>query len=265
MIVWIAERREAGCLQARMGRDGNLLVAEWTDLARLYAHRTGEEHHLEIAPGADLRLVEKIRKGAIPVLLRQLRGALGLHGAAVSLAGRAVALIGKSGAGKSTLGAALCHFHEATMLADDAIGLEGPPWTVVPLEVDHWLDDASRRALGIETPLAARGDEGEHVEESKRPFSTRPATHPVRLVAILELAFDEGEIAIEPLGLLDAMALLVPQTLRFVVDEPDAQRRELDALAALVQAVPCFRLRRPCRMSVIERVADVVASWSRTS
>lgn len=237
-VRWVADYVEDGALAFRIGRDGDELVAEWLGMTTLRARRDGTAVRWEDAPDAPAVELDKIRRGSGRLLLRQLAGELALHGAAVARNGRAVLLLGRSGQGKSTLAAALCEAG-ASLLADDAScldeGAEG--WAVLASEANHWIDGASRAALGLPS---------EH--EDKMPSrATRVAEGQARLVAIVDLVFgDAGEATrLAPRRGLEAVSALVPQVARFVLDEPEVQRRELERVAALIESVPVLALVRP--------------------
>lgn len=249
-IRWLAEHQHMGVVAFRIGARGeDELVAEWRDTVRLVARRDGSAYSLEPFPNADPERVEKIQQGASRVLLRHLQGQLALHGAVVAAEDgcgrdqrrRAVALIGRSGQGKSTLAAALCA-SGATLLADDAIAMDSSGdgrWSVFPTETDHWLDADARRALGFSGM--------EEMREGK--WATRAAfvgSEAIELVAVVELAFDAAEKAslVRTRG-LNALASLVPQTVRFALDDEERHKKELAMLSQLLTDVPTYRLERP--------------------
>ncbi|MGH7881159.1 MAG: hypothetical protein ACREQD_16915, partial [Candidatus Binataceae bacterium] len=68
----------------------------------------GRDVAVETEPGSTDRDAAGFVLGAAFGILLYQRGALAVHGAAVTKDGRAVAICGASGAGKSTLAAALC-------------------------------------------------------------------------------------------------------------------------------------------------------------
>ena len=230
-VCWLAEHLEDGGVCFRVGRSGPDVVAEWIGLATLTARRDGTDVRLEFDPSADPRDVVKIQRGSAWLLVRHLQERFALHGAAVAVDGRGVVLLGRSGDGKSTLAAAMCR-RGAALLADDAVGLdyagEGA-WRIVPNEVDHWLDPDARMALGASSSSVG-----------KEPMRTiRPAENAARLVAFVELGFAEGPPRVFRRDGIDAAASLVPQVARFILDEPERQRRELDLLHSIVRPHPC--------------------------
>ena len=252
--VWLAEHREDGAVVFRVGRDGDTYVAEWIDTFRLMARRDGTVIEASGAPGADPRDVAKIRRGSAALLVRHLQGKLAMHGAAVALRERAIVLLGRSGQGKSTLAAALC-VRGAALLSDDALSIdEGTGgYAVAPSEVNHWLDRSARLHLDVS---------GEDAETKAPVRATRAAAAPVALSCFVDLAFDDGLPAptLTRLAGMRALACLVPQVVRFVLDEPPLHRLELEALARLVDHVPVFRLLRPRDFDHLGATADLLVA-----
>lgn len=254
-VQWLAEYAEHGEVCFRIGRSGDEMVAEWIGLARVTASRDGLTHRFEPEPGLAEAEIEKVRLGSASLLLRHLQGKLAIHGAAVALGGRAIILLGRSGQGKSTLAASLCASAGVTLFSDDAVALDPGPergtYLVSPVERNHWLDASARKALR-EARGGSSSDDG---EEAKMPVAApRVGSAGTPLVAIVDLVFADIEVPrLTNIGCgIDAIGVLVPQAVRFVVDEPDVQRRELESLAALVERVPVYRLERPCRLDMLE-------------
>lgn len=251
MIHWLGERREDGLLHARVGRRGDELVAEWTNVVRMFVGRDGGNPRFEVFDdGVDSRIVNKIIQGAAKVLLRQLRGELGVHGAAVATSHGAVAFVGRSGAGKSTLAATLCLRYGASLLADDVIALDESTlgsWSVVPTESEHWLLPSSRRALGLSDGI-----------DAKLPETSTAAAGAVALHSIYLVELGGEQMTTSSLAPASAFAELVPQLIRLVVDEPDAQRREFDKVSRLVETTSFYRLRQPNRLDSVDDTARMI-------
>jgi hypothetical protein len=252
-VRWLAEHVEDGVLNGRIGRAGNDLVAEWSGVATLHVARDGTNVRFVAMLGADPADVEKIRRGSARVLLRHLAGDLALHGAAIEIDGRAIVLVGAAGGGKSTLAARLCMSEHATLLADDAlaVGRDTCGLSVMPFESEHWLDGASRAALGLDG-VASPAKQPVRANASARPSAS--------LAAIVRLAFADADApALRRLAGVDAVAALLPQVLRLVVDEPALQRVELEMLGAITDAVPFFELARPRDLSLLGAAAQTIA------
>lgn len=259
MTRWLAEHLEDEEVAYRIGRDGDELVAEWLGLVRLVARRDGSAHRFEANPDAQPRDVQKIVQGSAQLLLRHLHGKLALHGAAVEIEGRAVVLLGASSDGKSTLAASLCRRPGVKFLADDAVALEaaGDRYAIAPLERNHWLEANAREALGLD-PAG---------ESLKAPVSARAVgAGDAPLVAFVDLRFtDVPRPVARPVQGLEALAKLMPQVVRFVIDEPDLQRRELDAIVQLLHRVPMTTIERPRRFDLLDATTDLVVDVARKS
>mgnify|MGYP001187651837 CR=1 FL=1 len=237
-VLWLADYSAQGEVMFRIGRRGDEVIAEWCDTARLVARRDGSAARLEAMPGVSEDDLEKIRSGSARLLVRHLEGRLALHGAVVADGDRAVALLGRSGQGKSTLAAALCA-EGSTLYSDDAIALDPVDTTfwVQPFERKHWLDAHARRALG----------DGSDATDDDRKLALPAAvvgTEPARLVAIVELVFEDVPARLVRTMGLDAMASVVPQAVRFALDDGERHKRELEMLTRMVDAVPTYRLER---------------------
>lgn len=249
---WLAEARDDGALAARVGRDGDELIAEWPRRATLRVKRDGSDMVFEGHPEADLADVDKLRRGAVRLLLAHLRGAIPLHASAVAIDGRAIVCVGGTGLGKSTLAATLCELAGGSLLGDDAVAIErnGSVFEVIALETNHWLDASAARALGHASDFAA----------DKVPIATRRSDVtrvPVAMIAHLGFS-DGGEPRLVPLLGLEAVAGLLSQLTRFVVDDPGIARRDLTSLADLVERTPVVRLERPRRLDLLRATADLV-------
>jgi hypothetical protein len=271
-VRWLAKHAENGKVAFRIGCDGDEVIAEWIGLARLVARRDGSASRLEVLPSADVRAIEKIELGSARLLLRQLAGELALHGAAVAAGCRAVVLLGRSGDGKSTMAAWLCAHAGATLLADDAIAIDETVedearrpddrgavarWVVLPAERDHWLDEAARCAVGLDAPGHA-GETATSVGKAPLP-ATRSASGAAPLKALVALVFrDVPAPRWTRLRGVDAIAALVPQSVRFVLDDPAVHRRELDRLARIVETVPVFQLERSRDLAQLDATGALV-------
>lgn len=251
-VRWLAESHDEGTLAARVGRDGERLVAEWVGRAHLSVARDGSDVVFDAEPDADPVEIEKLRRGAVRLLLAHLAGAIPLHGAAVALDGHAIVIVGGTGLGKSTLAAGFCDLAGASLLSDDAVVIErrGDVHDVVAVEERHWLDADSARALG--RPYEP--------DAEKAPMV--PARCDVRhapLAIVLHLAFVEGDAArLVPVEGLAAVGGLLTQLTRFVVDEPSTAKRDLTLLADLVTTTRIARLERPRRLDLLRQTVDVV-------
>ncbi len=253
-VAWLAEARDDGALTARVGRDGDRMVAEWPQRARLSVRRDGTDLLFEAHPEAEAADVAKLRRGAVGLLLAHLRGAIPLHASAVAIDGRAAVFIGGTGLGKSTLAACVCDLAGASLLGDDAVTVErlGDRFVVVALEDQHWLDAPAAHALGRPSDF---GDAKIALPSLRSDVKQAP------LALLVHLAFTETDAPrLVPVLGLEAIAGLLAQLTRFVVDEPAVARRELASLADLVDRTPVVRLDRPRELALLRPTAELIAA-----
>lgn len=254
-VEWLGDARSEGDGEVvlRVGRTGDLLIAEWASRARFVVRRDGTDARLEGLEGADPRDVEKLRVGGARLCLHHLEGKLGLHGAAVAIDGRVAVLIGKSGQGKSTLAASLCAHENGALSADDAVALERLPsgWMVKALESDHWLDAVARHAV--------LGENATYANKEPIPAArVAGADNPLAMIVDLAYADVERPFLVRQNG-VDALGCLLPLVVRFLLDDAGANRRELDQLHDLVAAVPIVRLVRPRNLGYLRDATRLVA------
>jgi hypothetical protein len=70
----------------------------------------------------------------------------------------------------------------------------------------------------------------------------------------VDLAFDDAAVPprLERASGVDALAVVVPNTVRFALDDDDRNRREMITLTELSASVPTYRLRRKRGFDVLE-------------
>lgn len=245
-LRWLAETARGSVATFRIGREGDSYVAEWAGVARLVAGRAGDDASFTFEPPTPEALREKIRSGAGALLLRHLRGEIGLHGAAVQRGGRALVLLGPSAAGKSTLVEALIEEHGFELLADDAVALDGnaPSFVVTPTERRVWLapagDGSSRK---VATDVA------------------RVASLPATLAAFVALSFDGDRVALTPRAPMARARDLVGAFVRFALDDRELLRLEAERVTELSAAVPFLSLARPHAREHLAASARALSEW----
>jgi len=160
----------------RIVRTGDVLMAEWPGIGRLTCNLRTSTSRFAAERGADPTLVAKLRAGAVPALLGDLRGGLSLHASAVATRSGAVLFMGAGGAGKSTAALELCLNHGGRLLSDDMTSLtfEGSTAFVVPTERAHHLTSASFRLLGLGPPTTRK--------KQKVPLRARRARSPASAI-----------------------------------------------------------------------------------
>jgi hypothetical protein len=255
-IVWLSTVETDGRIEFRVGRSGDILIAEWPGLATFRAHRSSGWSEIESAPGIGPRWLAKLERGLAAAMLRQIRGELTLHASALASNERAALLLGPSGAGKSTLAAVLAQRPEMSLLADDTspISFEADHARVGIGDPELWLFEDARVAIGCSES-----------RPGKLPvaFSSCASEH-VKIQAIIALSYgDVSAPRIEPLRGHAALKRLLEGTVRFVIDEPDVQLREISQLEQLARSTRIYELIRPRDLNRISECADVVAALLR--
>lgn len=232
------------------------MVAEWSNLCTIVASPERDDFELILADGADEELVGKLHRGLAEALVRHLRGGLTLHASAVQIGDGAIACLGMSGAGKSTLVASFVHTRDAALVSDDCLAIEFPAGRgpeVHSSDTAHWLLSDARRALNLAGASAAL----------KAPIApTRRANVPVPLRLIVVLSFDESlrEPTIRPLRGHRLLERLLPNVVRFAIDDPARHRTEIEQLSRLVATIPTYELTRPRDLNGLEPVNALLVS-----
>jgi len=221
------------------GRDATLLW--WDDVGRLFV-REGATIEVALLPHADeVALREALLGPAIATALQQ-RGLLVLHGSAVAVGDRAVALLAHSGAGKSTLAAALWR-RGHPFLADDLVVLDVRDEGIVlwPAFPQVKLTAAAiRRLAGVAPPACAAAD----VAGRKRWLATGEAVAAaLPLAAILLLERHRGAPQIRPLSPRDGTMQLIGHSFCARMVPATGIDRHFRQCAAVADRVPVRRLR----------------------
>jgi hypothetical protein len=235
--VWLAEVRWQHQIAFpesafRWGRVGTDFVAEWGDILVLRCDDRGTLLELWADERVSSSWLGKLQRGAAAAFVRSVRGELSWHAAAVGWGAGAVMLVGESGAGKSTVAHDLCEHHGAALLADDvaAVIVGGREVSVEPSEPVVWLAPAS-------------GPPDRRVP-SKEPRATRAASARAPLAMCVFLEFEESTgIRSRRLGGTAGFQRLLDGVIRFV-PSPEQWRRELDAIARIVEQSPLVELIR---------------------
>jgi hypothetical protein len=226
-----------------------------------YLIRRGREILIDPDPGAgdhDLRVY--LLGTCLGVLLHQ-RGFLVLHASGVAVKGGAVLFAGRSGAGKSTLlGEMLRRGHR--MMVDDVCAItfdtDGRP-TVVPSypRTRLWADAAALFSIDTSDLPRTRPTWDKFERQVWDQFwdLQEPLTHVFHLAA----PHDDGEIALERLGSMDAFQTLVDQTYRgILLDGLDRRSQHFDLASRVAKDVQVIRARRPADRSRLGELAELI-------
>lgn len=194
-------------------------------------------------------------------LLLHRRGVLCLHGAALHINGRTIALLGESGAGKSTTSAALIT-RGASALSDDLVALRPRDggFVVEPGSVGFRLDEpATKKILGADTSLARLPWVDKLLWDAS---PTRPhGTQAQRLDAIYLLgdAGDGQGVQIGPplpplMALRELMEAWYPPGFK-----PLLTQARLDDMRAVMERVPARIVRFPRQWDILPGLYDALA------
>ena len=194
-------------------------------------------------------------------LLLHRRGLLCLHGAALRINGRTIALLGESGAGKSTTSAALI-IRGAIPLSDDLVVLrpQDGGFVVEPGSAGFRLDEtATEKILGADTTLARLPWVDKLLWDAT---PTRPqGTQPQMLDAIYLLgdAGDGEGVQIGPplpplTALRELMEAWYPPGFK-----PLLTQARLDDLRAVVERVPAHIVRFPRQWDILPGLYEALA------
>jgi len=217
---------------------------------RVRAGRLSRAEGYAATPRPDRQFLARV--GAI-IRLRGL-GRFHVHAAGVvDPRGRAWLLAGENGAGKSTLAYALTRAGWR-LLGDDGVIIERDRTGAILAHA--WREPlAVSRALAREFPeLAGLAAPPGFVDERDRvPVRATIAQRaPVTAVVFLSRADADRLLPLSP---ADALALLVKQSAWVLMPDGNAPAH-LDALRALVERVPCFRLEHTPRQ--LRAIADTL-------
>ncbi len=242
----------------RLGRAGDEIIAEWIGLGSLHANVDGTQRDLRATGSVTADALEDALKPHVAALLRHLAGGISLHASSVSRAGAAIAFLGSTCAGKSTIATQLCDDPDVELVSDDTAELrfEGAHVAIVPGETDHSLRPDVAIAFGLD-PHGHR----KLVKPARRSAATAP-----RLCACITLVFDNSATApvLRRVHGAEAFNALSLSTVRFVLDDEDVLRRELDNLARVAEQAPIYELRRARDLSTIHTSARQAAQLLRS-
>ena len=216
---------EAGPAPHRLGvreRDGEWTTS-WDDTERY----VGPEIHTALY---DALIAINIHGARVAVEA----GHTVLHGGAVDIGGRAIAVVGHSGAGKSTFTTAMTRAGHR-YLADEVVAVD-EAGSVLAFHRPIGLRLGGAEQIGHDVPAGPY--------EHMHPYRVGPAgplagSAPLAGVALLKRSEQlEGPPRLEPLGAAEALFVLANQTLGAM----DLEREMFRRLDAFVRRVPVARL-----------------------
>jgi hypothetical protein len=225
--------------------------------------RVQDGHTIIISPYtfADEGLIKLYTLGTCCGILMLQRGIYPLHGSAVAIGGKAVAIVGQSGAGKSTLASALLE-RGCGLVSDDVIAVHIPENGSPPLASSAYpqqkLWQSSLEALGRSTDKLS----SIYGRESKFcvPVKDRFHSGPLPLAAIVELTGpgeNAGEAACLRVGNLQCLPLLLRHTYRYqLLGRMQLLPWHFRQSAALATRLPLYSMARPAGEFSAPQMAD---------
>jgi hypothetical protein len=169
----------------------------------------------------------------VPSALSQV-GHLLLHGGAVAIGERAVALLGPSGSGKSSLSAALQQRGHA-LLADDTFLLEGsaPPRVHGTCPWIRLWDDSAEALLGLKPT---------HGDDKQKIRTVSPGGVALGAIVFLSQSSRSSACRLEPVSGSQAVVELLRNSFQLDGAHPNTAENQFLRLTALAKTVPCHRL-----------------------
>ena len=183
------------------------------------------------------------------------RGQLAIHAGAVEIDGRSVLLAAPGTGGKTTFAAAF-HIAGHRVLSDDLVGVDPTGWVEPAVALLRLRTDAA-------DALAARLDDVSLLLEDvgKRFFEIaehrRGDGAAVPAAAIVFLAWSaDGHVAVEEVA--SSAAIQDLWRLSFYLQSEPGPAETFERLAALVDRVPCFVMRRPRDLDRLDEGVSLV-------
>lgn len=245
-VTWTGQSLVGEDVAFRVGRLGDLLVAEWPEVATLRCKRDGGLVTCEVHPGVEPALEQKLRRGLVPALLRHLTGELSLHASAAVRDGVALAFLGAPSAGKSTMVAELSG-RGWRAITDDVLPLDRS-LRAVPCDPLLWLAPDARAFLGL---------------DGAAPALVQGVETPAAVGAWVALRFADGPPALSRLRGAAAVRALAEAQIRFVLDEPAIHARDLRRLFSALERVPMYELVRPRQLDRMSESAVLLEALVR--
>lgn len=213
-------------------------------------------------PDMDVSTVNSLFENSVRPAIGNHAGSLNLHGSAVVMGGRALAIMGYSRRGKTTLAGALAR-EGFPFLTEDvlALSISSSGYLVSPQRaVLRVFADSAAYLLNSGDPAAERGEKRELAAGSFFPS----AEHSVPLGAICILGPGETDkVSIRPLDQAGFLAEIMQHSFILDVEDRTALREHFDRLAGLAGHVPCYLLDYPRDFSQLPTVVEAISDRFR--
>ncbi len=211
-----------------------------------------------VASGDDAEKAAVLLVGMVPAVLLGLAGHCVLHGSAVRIDGKTVAVVGDSGRGKTTLAALLCAAG-AELVTDDVLRLElsrTVECVAGPVEL------RLRQGASELVELFPTGTPVRTTSDGRTAITVEPAPRRSVLDAIVVpyLDRDAAEISSARCSRADAFFELASAPRIEGWRHPELLSRQFDQLAEVVEAVPALAVRCPWPVPLTTELAGRLAA-----
>jgi len=233
----------------------------WASLGK-FRVRAGTAILIDPLPGVEECLLRLPLLGTVLAVLLHQRGYLVLHASAVAVNGESIIFLGNKGWGKSTMAATLYgRGHE--LLADDVVAVDvgdsGRPMVMPGFPQFKLYPEALMASLGDD--FEALPELADGYEKRGRPASDRFAQQPLPLRSVYGLG--SGPVStLKALESQSALLLLITNSYmaRFGKQllHGEEAATHLRQCASVVRQVSVYRLERPCALSLLPAVAQLV-------
>lgn len=253
---------EDGTVWTEFHRAAEGYLLRFPELADFEVSASGETVVSYPATDTDDATLEHLYLNQVVPLALSRQGRPAFHASVVTVAGGAVAFLGKSGMGKSTLAASFA-LDRAAFMTDDALLLdlsdERDGIQVLPSHASLRLWDDSVAALIPEgTPRAAAIS-----YSGKARLLAGDALHyadePVALLAAFELQREDvNDVRIRPLEGSERHMAWIENSFLLDIEDRDLLARHFDWTSRVADRVPTCRLDYPRDYGMLARVRDAV-------
>lgn len=252
------------CVKAARRGDGRYYRLAYSAGITVVVDACGSEVWATWSDGMTVEDAASFLTGSVLGFVLRLRGVTCLHGSAIALGERAIAIVGPSGSGKSSTAAGFARRGNA-VLTDDIAALRetGKAFYVEPAfpRVHLWPTSARAMFEGWESlPRITSSWDKRRLDLDGPGFRFQSAPLPLAAIYLLDERESGDFPRIEPMSAANALiALLADSHAADFIDRPQ-RATEFDALARLLDRVPVRRV-TPCED--LERVPQLCVAIAR--
>lgn len=227
--------------------DSDQVIFEIEDVA-IYSVTAGNQIRVCPFKNSDEDAIRLLILGTCMGIIMLFRRILPLHGSAVSIEGKAYAIVGESGAGKSTL--ASCFLNEGfRLVTDDVIAITWSSGSLEPVVTPSypqqklWQDSLTHFGLDANGYRSLYG----RLTKYGVPVDSQYVREPLPLAGVFELVkTDSQPVNIRPIERLERLHTLFNHTYRnFLIPKLDLMDWHFQRSAQLINQIQMHQLQRP--------------------